>query len=88
MVPRCRSPLFLHVDAVTNRVRLHARRPKRPTTLGSPPGAGLDEQPAASVLAVPESFHTELGLAVISPLRLRDVGDAGPDRKRRLREAD
>ena len=84
-VPECQSPLFLHVDAHDpDRVRLYFSAPvEAPTTRGfaSILAAGLDEQSAADILAVPEDFYTDLGLAeLISPLRLRGhVGDAGPN---------
>lgn len=92
-VPECQSPLFLHVDASDpNRVRLHFSAPaEAPTTRGfaSILAAGLDEQPAADILAVPEDFYTELGLAaLISPLRLRGMSAMLARIKRRLREAD
>lgn len=82
-VPECQSPLFLHVDASDpNRVRLHFSAPaEAPTTRGfaSILAAGLDEQPAADILAVPEDFYTELGLAaLISPLRLRECRRCWP----------
>ena len=49
--------------------------------------AGLDEQPAAAILAVPEDFYTELGLAaLISPLRLRGMSAMLARILRRLRE--
>ena len=50
--------------------------------------AGLDEQPAADILAVPEDFYADLGLAaLISPLRLRGLSAMLARIKRRLREA-
>jgi cysteine desulfuration protein SufE len=50
--------------------------------------AGLDEQPAADILAVPDDFYTELGLAaLISPLRLRGMAGMLARIKRRLRES-
>jgi cysteine desulfuration protein SufE len=90
-VPECQSPLFLHVDARDlNRVRLHFSAPaEAPTTRGfaSILAAGLDEQPAVDILAVPEDFYTELGLAtLISPLRLRGMSAMLARIKRRLRE--
>ena len=53
-----------------------ARPPEAPTTRGFAAilAAGLDEQPAADILAVPDDFYTDLGLAsLISPLRLRGM---------------
>lgn len=91
-VPECQSPLFLHVDAADRqRVRLFFSAPaEAPTTRGfaSILAAGLDEQPAADILAVPEDFYTELGLAaLISPLRLRGMSAMLNRIKRRLRAA-
>ncbi|OMC17032.1 SufE family protein [Mycobacterium colombiense] len=91
-VPECQTPLFLHVDASDlERVRLHFSAPaESPTTRGfaSILAAGLDEQPAAEILAVPEDFYTDLGLAaLISPLRLRGLSAMLARIKRRLREA-
>jgi cysteine desulfuration protein SufE len=91
-VPECQSPLFLHVDASDrDRVRLHFSAPAQaPTTRGFAAilATGLDEQPAADILAVPENFYTDLGLAVlISPLRLRGMSAMLARIKRRLRES-
>jgi cysteine desulfuration protein SufE len=91
-VPECQSPLFLHVDASDkSRVRLHfSAPPEAPTTRGfaSILAAGLDEQPAADILAVPDDFYTELGLAaLISPLRLRGMSGMLARIKRRVRES-
>ncbi|GFG72937.1 SufE family protein [Mycobacterium botniense] len=91
-VPECQSPLFLHVDARDpQRVRLHfSAPPEAPTTRGlaSILAAGLDEQPAAAILAVPDDFYTELGLAaLISPLRLRGMSAMLARIKRQLRAA-
>jgi cysteine desulfuration protein SufE len=90
-VPECQSPLFLHVDAHDrNRVRLYFSAPaEAPTTRGfaSILAAGLDEQSAADILAVPEDFYSELGLAaLISPLRLRGMSAMLARIKRRLRD--
>jgi cysteine desulfuration protein SufE len=89
-VPECQSPLFLHVDvADRQRVRLFFSAPaEAPTTRGfaSILAAGLDEQPADDILAVPGDFYTELGLAaLISPLRLRGMSAMLTRIKRRLR---
>jgi cysteine desulfuration protein SufE len=91
-VPECQSPLFLHVDAADrDHVRLYFSAPaEAPTTRGfaSILAAGLDGQPAADILAVPDDFYAELGLAaLISPLRLRGMSAMLARIKRRLREA-
>ncbi len=91
-VVECQSPLFLHVDAHDpDRVRLYFSAPvEAPTTRGfaSILAAGLDEQPAADILAVPEDFYADLGLAeLISPLRLRGMSAMLARIKRRLRES-
>jgi len=91
-VPECQSPLFLHVDASDrDHVRLYfSAPPEAPTTRGfaSILAAGLDGQPAADILAVPDDFYAELGLAaLISPLRLRGMSAMLTRIKRRLREA-
>jgi cysteine desulfuration protein SufE len=88
-VPECQTPLFLHVDAADRqRVRLFFSAPaEAPTTRGfaSILAAGLDEQTADDILAVPEDFHSELGLAaLISPLRLRGMSAMLTRIKRRL----
>ena len=92
-VPECQSPVFMHVDASdVNRVRLHfSAPPEAPTTRGfaSILAAGLDQQPAADILAIPEDFYIELGLAMlVSPLRLRGLSAMLARIKRRLRESD
>ena len=89
-VPECQSPLFLHVDAADRQhVRLYFSAPaEAPTTRGfaSILAAGLDNQPAADILAVPDDFYADLGLAaLISPLRLRGMAAMLARIKRRLR---
>lgn len=89
-VPECQSPLFLHVDSTDpDHVRLFFSAPaEAPTTRGFAAilAAGLDEQPAADILAVPDDFYTDLGLAaLISPLRLRGMSAMLARIKRRLR---
>ncbi|OBG76850.1 cysteine desufuration protein SufE [Mycobacterium sp. E2462] len=91
-VPECQSPLFLHVDAHdADRVRLYFSAPaEAPTTRGfaSILASGLDGQPAADILAVPDDFYADLGLAaLISPLRLRGLSAMLTRIKRRIREA-
>ena len=77
-VPECQSPLFLHVDAADrDNVRLYFSAPaEAPTTRGFAAilAAGLDKQSADDILAVPDDFYSDLGLAaLISPLRLRGM---------------
>jgi cysteine desulfuration protein SufE len=90
-VPECQSPLFLHVDASDRgRVRLYFSAPaEAPTTRGFAAilAAGLDEHSADEILAVPDDFYSDLGLAkLISPLRLRGMSAMLTRIKRRLRE--
>lgn len=92
-VPECQSPLFLHVDAADrNRVRLYFSAPaEAPTTRGFAAilAAGLDCQPADDILATPDDFYADLGLAkLISPLRLRGMSAMLTRIKRRLRTPD
>ena len=92
-VPECQSPLFLHVDAADrDHVRLYFSAPaEAPTTRGfaSILATGLDGQPATDILAVPDDFYAELGLAkLISPLRLRGMSAMLTRIKRRLRAPD
>lgn len=91
-VPECQSPLFMHVDAGdASRVRLYFSAPaEAPTTRGFAAilATGLDQQPAADILAVPDDFYADLGLAaLISPLRLRGISAMLTRIKRRIREA-
>ena len=89
-VPECQSPLFLHVDADDrDQVRLYfSAPPEAPTTRGfaSILAQGLDGQSADDILAVPDDFYTDLGLAaLISPLRLRGMSAMLARIKRHLR---
>ena len=89
-VPECQSPLLLHVDAEDRaNVRLYFSAPaEAPTTRGfaSILASGLDGQPADDILAVPDDFYANLGLAaLISPLRLRGMSAMLTRIKRRLR---
>jgi cysteine desulfuration protein SufE len=91
-VPECQTPLFLHVDAADpEQVRLYFSAPaEAPTTRGFAAilAAGLDRQRAADILAVPDDFYTQLGLAaLISPLRLRGMAAMLGRIKRRLSSA-
>jgi cysteine desulfuration protein SufE len=89
-VPECQTPLFLHVDADDReKVRLYFSAPaESPTTRGfaSILAQGLDKQPADDILAVPDDFYSDLGLAaLISPLRLRGMAAILARIKRRVR---
>ena len=91
-VPECQSPLFLHVDAADRgNVRLFFSAPaEAPTTRGfaSILATGLDDQPADDILAVPDDFYSDLGLAaLISPLRLRGMSAMLARIKRHLQTA-
>jgi cysteine desulfuration protein SufE len=88
-VPECQSPLFLEVDASDrDNVHLYFSAPaEAPTTRGFAAilAAGLDGQSAADILAVPDDFYADLGLAtLISPLRLRGMSAMLTRIKRRL----
>ena len=79
-VHECQSPLFLAVEveeAADHTVHLYfSAPPEAPTTRGfaSIMSTGLDGQPAADVLAVPDDFYIALGLGqAVSPLRLRGM---------------
>jgi cysteine desulfuration protein SufE len=82
-VPECQSPLFLAVEvepAASDPDRavhlFFSAPPEAPTTRGfaSIMRTGLDGEPAAEVLAVPDDFYVALGLAqAVSPLRLRGM---------------
>jgi len=82
-VPECQSPLFLAVEVEPasadpdRAVHLFfSAPPEAPTTRGfaSIMRTGLDGEPAAEVLAVPDDFYVALGLAqAVSPLRLRGM---------------
>jgi cysteine desulfuration protein SufE len=89
-VPECQSPLFLHVDDTDpEHVRLFFSAPmEAPTTRGfaSILATGLDGRSRDEILAVPDDFYNELGLAkLISPLRLRGMSAMLTRIKRRLR---
>ncbi|MFD4366275.1 SufE family protein [Rhodococcus sp. NPDC058521] len=89
-VPECQSPLFLSVDdSDRQKVRLHFSAPaEAPTTRGfaSILYQGLDGLSADAILAVPDDFYSDLGLAeAVSPLRLRGMSAMLARIKRHLR---
>ncbi|MCW0212920.1 MAG: SufE family protein [Pseudonocardia sp.] len=93
-VHECQSPLFLAVEvepAGERTVHLYfSAPPEAPTTRGfaSIMHTGLDGEPAADVLAVPDDFYTALGLAeAVSPLRLRGMAAMLSRIKRQVRAA-
>jgi cysteine desulfuration protein SufE len=79
-VHECQTPLFLAVEVGSDTDRtVHLffdAPPEAPTTRGfaSIMQTGLDGEPAAEVLAVPNDFYLALGLGeAVSPLRLRGM---------------
>ena len=80
---------FTSTPPTASSVRLYfSAPPEAPTTRGFAAilAAGLDEQPADDILAVPDDFYSELGLAaLISPLRLRGMSAMLARIKRHLR---
>ncbi len=91
-VHECQSPLFLAVE-VDDGKRVHlffSAPPEAPTTRGfaSIMHTGLDGEPAAEVLAVPDDFYVALGLAqAVSPLRLRGMSAMLSRIKKQVRTA-
>ena len=91
-VHECQSPLFLAVE-VDDAEKVHlffSAPPEAPTTRGfaSIMHTGLDGEPAADVLAVPDDFYTALGLAqAVSPLRLRGMSAMLSRIKKQVRAA-
>jgi cysteine desulfuration protein SufE len=93
-VHECQSPLFLAVevdDDPQRRVHLFfSAPPEAPTTRGfaSIMHTGLDGEPAADVLAVPDDFYVALGLGkAVSPLRLRGMAAMLARIKKQVRNA-
>ncbi len=96
-VHECQSPLFLAVevdppgDDGARHVHLFfSAPPEAPTTRGfaSIMHTGLDGEPAAEVLAVPDDFYVALGLAqAVSPLRLRGMSAMLSRIKKQVRAA-
>jgi cysteine desulfuration protein SufE len=93
-VPECQSPLFLAVEVEPDGDRpvhlFFSAPPEAPTTRGfaSIMRTGLDGEPAADVLAVPDDFYTALGLAqAVSPLRLRGMAAMLARIKKQVRAA-
>ncbi len=93
-VHECQSPLFLAVEVEPDGERavhlFFSAPPEAPTTRGfaSIMRVGLDGEPAATVLAVPDDFYTALGLAqAVSPLRLRGMAAMLARIKNQVRKA-
>ncbi|MEJ3656050.1 SufE family protein [Actinomycetes bacterium KLBMP 9759] len=93
-VHECQSPLFLAVEVEPDGDRIvhlfFSAPPEAPTTRGfaSIMRTGLDGEPAADVLAVPDDFYVALGLAqAVSPLRLRGMAAMLARIKKQVRTA-
>lgn len=91
-VHECQTPLFLRATTdADGRVALVFDAPEEaPTTRGfaSVVHAGLHGRTVEEVLAVPDDFYTDMGLAeLISPLRLRGMGAIVARVKRQLKDA-
>lgn len=89
-VPECQTPFFVATSFEGERVQLHFDAPEEaPTTRGFAGilAEGLNGEPAAAILATPDDFYSEMGLAeVISPLRLRGMSAILARLKRQVRE--
>lgn len=76
-VHECQTPFFIATEVEGGAVRMHFDAPpEAPTTRGFAGilAEGLNGQPPEVVLATPDDFYAEMGLAeVISPLRLRGM---------------
>ncbi|HKI57547.1 MAG TPA: SufE family protein [Trueperaceae bacterium] len=91
-VQECQTPLFLRADVTADgRAALYFSAPdEAPTTRGfaGVVHEGLSGAPVDDVLAVPDDFYQDMGLAeLISPLRLRGMGAILARVKRQLRAA-
>ncbi len=93
-VHECQSPLFLAVEVEPDgdrTVHLFFSAPlEAPTTRGfaSIMRTGMDGEPAADVLAVPDDFYIALGLGqAVSPLRLRGMSAMLSRIKKQVRSA-
>jgi cysteine desulfuration protein SufE len=96
-VHECQSPLFLAVEVeppergTDRRVHLFfSAPPEAPTTRGfaSILRTGLDGEPAAEILGVPDDFYIALGLGqAVSPLRLRGMAAMLARIKKQVRAA-
>lgn len=90
-VTECQSPFFLATE-IDNDQTVHMyfqAPPEAPTTRGFAGILldGLDGQPAATILDVPDDFFYDMGLQeVISPLRLRGMSAILARLKRQIRE--
>jgi len=90
-VHECVTPLFLRAELDDQRrVTLYFDAPEEaPTTRGfaSVVHAALNGATVEDVLATPDDFYTEMGLAeLISPLRLKGMGGIVTRVKRQVRE--
>lgn len=93
-VVECQTPLFLTIEVADDEaqtVKLYFSAPaEAPTTRGfaSVLHEGLDGQPAAEILAVPDDMPDALGLTrAITPLRMRGMTAMLGRIKRKINEA-
>ena len=90
-VEECQSPVFIHVDTVSNPPGIYATAPREaPTTRGfaSILVHGLQGMSAEDILRIPADFPHTLGLAeAVSLLRLRGMSGMLWRIKRHLEDA-
>lgn len=89
-VHECQTPFFIATEFPDDKVILHFDAPpEAPTTRGFAGilSEGLSGLPSEAILATPDDFYRDLGLAeVISPLRLRGMSAIMGRLKRQVRE--
>lgn len=89
-VHECQTPFFVAAELENGKAHLYFDAPpEAPTTRGFAGilSEGLSGESAESILAAPDAFYTEMGLAeVISPLRLRGMAAIMSRLKRQIRE--
>lgn len=90
-VHECQTPFFLATEVdEDSTVHLYFEAPQESPTVRGFAGIlldGLDGEPAAAVLAVPDDFFYEMGLEdVVTPLRLRGMSAILARIKRQVRE--
>lgn len=91
-VHECQSPFFLAAEVEDDRtVHLYFDAPQEAPTVRGFAGillAGLDGEPAETILEVPDDFFYDMGLEeVVTPMRLRGMGAILARIKRQVGEA-